>query len=102
MPLLKRDGRLSAGEPLRPAGNIINDGSAFGEISSSLISESDAPDSYRTDENGRIVAAVYNRTVYAQWRSIFDGGYGSAASPFVISDAADLYVLEATRKRYRY
>ena len=77
-------------------GNIINDGSAFGEISSSLISESDAPDSYRTDENGRIVAAVYNRTVYAQWRSIFDGGYGSAASPFVISDAADLYVLEAT------
>lgn len=39
---------------------------------------------------------MYNRTVYAQWRSIFDGGYGSAASPFVISDAADLYVLEAT------
>ncbi len=48
--------------------------------------------------DGKVTGAVYPITLRAQWQSIFGegSGAGTAQAPFVIEDAADLKMLEAT------
>ncbi len=48
--------------------------------------------------DGKVTGAVYPITLRAQWQSIFGegSGAGTAQAPFVIKDAADLAMLEAT------
>ena len=48
--------------------------------------------------DGKVTGAVYPITLRAQWQSIFGegSGAGTAQAPFVIEDAADLAMLEAT------
>ena len=47
-------------------------------------------------ENGVTQYIEYDITLYAVWQNLFAGGVGTQTNPFLIADADDLYMLEAT------
>ena len=47
-------------------------------------------------ENGVTQYIEYDITLYAVWENLFAGGVGTQTNPFLIANADDLYMLEAT------